>query len=210
MKAITTYDLRPDQCTTGKTFRVMAWGSAALQIVSLYVVLMHLTSVPSDFTAWASGLPEAIRPLVLAAPGVANLLVLCAIGFWFRRFMGRRLDEEQRLRDSESFARATVDALPTQIAILDGSGAILATARGWREFAAANGEDGKLIRDTVNYLAECDALAGRHVPEGATFAAGIRAVATGHQGVFLMEYDCHIPQRDGSGKKVTGAPPAQL
>ncbi|HEX8912254.1 MAG TPA: histidine kinase dimerization/phospho-acceptor domain-containing protein, partial [Humisphaera sp.] len=211
MKANTsTPSARPEPLVSGNAFRLLACASALLQIVSLYVLLVQLTGGPgaAELGAWANDIPADRRPLVVAAPGVANLIVLIAIGVWFGRFMRRRVRQERALRESETFARATVDALPAHIAILDGAGGILATNRAWREFAKANGEDGKLIRDTVNYLAECDALAGRHMAEAAALAQGIRAVAAGHKDVFLMEYDCHVPARDAAGRPRFSEPPA--
>lgn len=209
MKAITTYDLRPERCATGRLFHLLAWVSAALQIGSLYVILLHLAGSQSAIDPWIASLPQEVRPYALAIPGIINLLVLCATGLWFRRFIVRRLKEERQLRESETFARATVDALPTHIAILDGAGAVLATNHAWRTFAAANGDDAKLIRDKVNYLGECDALAGRHVPDAAQFAAGIRAVLSGRETEFLMEYECHVPRRDANGRPRYMEPPAQ-
>jgi len=209
MKAITTYDRRPDRCTTGRGFHVLAWLSVALQVSSGYLVVMKLAGLPSPVDAWMGYLPDPARTYAVALPGAVNLLVLCIIGCWFHRFMVRRRREEKQLRESESFARATVDALPTHIAILDGAGGVLATNRAWRDFAVANGDNAKLIRDCINYLAECDALAGTHVPEAAAFAAGIRAVASGHREDFLMEFECHVPQRDESGKARFLLPPAQ-
>lgn len=199
MKAI-TYDPRPGTGASGRTFTALALAAAALQVASLYVLLAPLSGggLPQD--AWANRLPDPVRPYLIAAPGAANLLVLCATGLWFRRFMRRRVRDERRLRESESFARATVDALPTHIAILDANGGVLATNRAWREFAAANGDGAKLVRDAPNYLAECDALAGRQMAEAAALAAGIRAVAAGHRDVFLMEYDCHEPPRGPDGR----------
>ncbi|QOV88355.1 ATP-binding protein [Humisphaera borealis] len=209
MKAITTYDRRPERCISGRLFHLLAWASAALQIASLYLVLIKLANGSAQADAWTASLPPEIRPYAIAAPGVANLLVLCAIGIWFRRFIIRRLREERQLRESETFARATVDALPTHIAILDGAGAVLATNAAWRKFAADNGEDAKLIRDKVNYLGECDAMAGRQVNEAIQLAAGIRDVINGRQDVFLMEYECHVPARDENGRPRYLAPPAQ-
>jgi signal transduction histidine kinase/CheY-like chemotaxis protein/HPt (histidine-containing phosphotransfer) domain-containing protein len=208
MKATTTYDRRPDRCSSGKLFRVLAGTSAMLQIASLYVVLTRLTSESPDLGPLASYVPEHARPYIIVVPGIANLLILVAIGFWFGRFMNRRVREERLLRESEQFARATVDALPAHIAILDNNGAVLATNRAWREFAKANGDDGKLIRETVNYLAECDALAGKHLTEAAALANGIRSVIAGHSEVFLMEYDCHVPARDEKGRPRYAEPPA--
>jgi signal transduction histidine kinase len=209
MKAVTTYDLRPDRCARGDAFRTMALASAGLQVISLCIVMVGILSVPTEYTPLAAQLPEFIRPFAVAGPGAANLLVLGAICVWFRRFMKKRMADEQKLRESETFARATVDALPTHIAIIDERGTILATNHAWRQFVAANGKDGKLVFDAVNYLAECDALAGQHLPDAAAFAAGVRAVASGHRDVFAMEYECHVPQRDAAGKVRSNEPPAK-
>jgi signal transduction histidine kinase len=154
--------------------------------------------------------------------------VLVAAVAGFGRFMRRRGRDERQLRASEAFARATVDALPTHIAILDATGAVLATNRAWQAFAAdggggaagqaagrpvgaagRDGQDGKLVRDALNYLAECDALAGRQVPGAAALAAGLRAVAGGRQDAFVMEYDCHEPARDAAGRPRWSEPPAR-
>ena len=104
-----------------------------------------------------------------------RLLVLLMATWWFRRFINRRLRKEKLLRDSESFARATVDALPTHIAILDGGGEMLSTNRAWHDFAAAlrttargsSAQDSAATRSRSNYLAVCDGLAGKHVPDAA-------------------------------------------
>jgi signal transduction histidine kinase/CheY-like chemotaxis protein/HPt (histidine-containing phosphotransfer) domain-containing protein len=122
-----------------------------------------------------------------------NATLLLVSGLWFAQFMRRRGREEQALRESEEFARSIVDALPTHIAIISADGVLLSTNRTWREFAAANGEHAKLISSGSNYLAVCDAAAGRHCTDSTAFAAGIRAVASGHRDEFIMEYACHAP-----------------
>ena len=133
-------------------------------------------------------------PALLSLAGLMSLLLLV---LRFRRFIGPRLRDERRLRDSERFARSTVDALPTHIAIIDGAGTVLSTNRAWRAFAAANGYNAKLIRDGVNYLAVCDAAAGRGCSDAASFAAGIRAVAGGKADEHTWEYACHRPADAG-------------
>ena len=44
-KPITTYDRRPERCSSGRLFHVLAWMSAALQVVSLYLVLIQLAAI---------------------------------------------------------------------------------------------------------------------------------------------------------------------
>ena len=125
-----------------------------------------------------------ITALVLVELGVLELATII-----LRRFLKRQRHAEELLRDSEQFARAIVDALPTHIAILDGTGVVMATNRAWREFAAAKGEGNDRVPEGTNYLAFCDEAAGaRRDPQQAAFAVGIRAVARGQQEEFSQEY----------------------
>ena len=48
--------------------------------------------------------------------------------------LAKRLERERLSTESATFARSTVDALPTHIAILDQSGVVLAVNRAWKEF----------------------------------------------------------------------------
>jgi signal transduction histidine kinase/DNA-binding response OmpR family regulator len=131
--------------------------------------------------------------LVSAIPDLATIILA---GWGLRMFIGWRLRDEKNLRESETFARATVDALPTHIAIIDEFGGVLSTNRAWRELASSAGADGagpKLVRDGPNYLALLDGAPSRNRAEAATLAAGIRSVAAGHRSEFLMEYECVPP-----------------
>ncbi|HWP40947.1 MAG TPA: ATP-binding protein, partial [Tepidisphaeraceae bacterium] len=87
-------------------------------------------------------------------------LLLWAYGM-LRRYLHRHEAQDEALRESEWFARSTVDALSAQIAILDSSGTILAVNRAWREFSGGLGQAivGRCSEGT-NYLAMCDAAAG--------------------------------------------------
>ena len=140
-----------------------------------------------------------------------DLFVLVVAAWWFRRFIHRRLRDEMVLRESESFARATVDALATHIAILDVSGEILSTNRTWHDFSTTYGAAAKLIcadsdgGSRANYLALCDALAGKHDADATALAAGIRAVAAGQRDEFGMEYEWwSTPANSASGKQPDG------
>ena len=130
--------------------------------------------------------------LCLVALVVVELGMLEVAAVILRRFVRRQRRAEELLRESEQFARSIVDALPTHIAILDGNGAILATNRAWREFAASGGEGNDRVSEGTNYLAFCDELAGaRRDTRAAAFASGIRAVARGQQDEFALEYAAH-------------------
>ena len=94
--------------------------------------------------------------------------------------------ETVRARD---FLQATLDSLAAHIAVLDDAGEILLTNRAWADFAAANGSGPIGLGE--NYLAACDAAVGDE--SAARVAAGLRAILSGSEGEFSMEYPCHSP-----------------
>lgn len=109
------------------------------------------------------------------------------------RYAIERQRIKQQLRESEQFLLASMDALTAHIAILDPTGTILFVNKAWQEFAAANGIDPVLVDKGSNYLEVCDAVTGDEAEMAKDFAAGIRAVLTGAQQSFEMEYPCHSP-----------------
>jgi diguanylate cyclase (GGDEF)-like protein/PAS domain S-box-containing protein len=100
---------------------------------------------------------------------------------------------EESLRESERFARATVDALSANIAILDRSGTIVAVNRAWRDFADANPPVSGNVCEGANYLEVCAAAKGEGEENARAFAAGIREVLAGTREKFSLEYPCHSP-----------------
>lgn len=101
------------------------------------------------------------------------------------------------MRERESFARNTVDALSARIAILNGTGTIIAVNRAWRDFALACAHSIKKVAEGANYLAVCDAATGEEAGQAAAFAAGIRAVVSGESAEFSLEYPCPTPSGEG-------------
>ncbi|QIN77651.1 PAS domain-containing protein [Rubrobacter marinus] len=91
----------------------------------------------------------------------------------------------------EFFARATLDGLSAHVAIVDGSGTIVAVNRAWREFAEANGAAVN-VSEGANYLRVCDS-ASDHDEEAGVFAEGLRAILSGERERFAREYPCHAP-----------------
>jgi diguanylate cyclase (GGDEF)-like protein/PAS domain S-box-containing protein len=100
---------------------------------------------------------------------------------------------EESLRESERFARATVDALSAHVAILDSAGTIVAVNRAWRDFAEANPPVAGNVCEGANYLQVCAAAKGESMEDAKAFAAGIREVLAGAREKFSLEYPCHAP-----------------
>jgi PAS domain S-box-containing protein len=104
-----------------------------------------------------------------------------------------RKQTELRLRDSEAFNVGVLDSIVDQIAVLDERGVIVAVNHAWRRFAEDNGAPwlGHRVLG-MSYLAACggpEARAGG--AEASSAHAGIRAVLSGAERQFQMEYPCH-------------------
>jgi diguanylate cyclase (GGDEF)-like protein/PAS domain S-box-containing protein len=120
-----------------------------------------------------------------------------AYGMAALRTRTARQQAETALRQSERFALATIDALPANICVIDGTGAIIATNRSWQAFACANSDDGAAIAaGSFNYLQVSDAAAAAGVREAATVAEALRAIIRGDRERFIIEYACSSPTEE--------------
>ena len=124
------------------------------------------------------------------------------LGAFARAVVGRlellgALEREQATREEEAqrgrVLQQTLDSLSAHLAIVDESGEIVAVNGVWRAFAEANGGDTRKVCEGANYLRVCDSATGSYSEEAAAFARGIRAVLSGRQESFEMEYPCHSP-----------------
>lgn len=84
---------------------------------------------------------------------------------------------------------AVIDSLPTEIAVLDATGEIVATNLAWQRFALRHGGDTATCGVGVNYLAVCDRCSGPGAEDAAVAARGVRAVLSGELKFFDFEYD---------------------
>lgn len=91
------------------------------------------------------------------------------------------------------FWQSILDAMPSHLAILDGTGTIIAVNRAWRDFARKNGADPAAVSEGINYLDVCDRASGESAEGAKQAAAGIRAVLRGKQKSFSLDYACHSP-----------------
>ena len=107
------------------------------------------------------------------------------------------LEREQAAREEETRRsqelQGTLDSLSAHIVIVDESGEIVAVNEVWRAFAEANGGDPEKVSEGANYLQVCDSAKGLYADVAAYFAKGIRAVLSGRQERFEIEYPCHSP-----------------
>lgn len=109
----------------------------------------------------------------------------------------RRQGEEQLLVNKQ-FLDAILDSVPSQIAVLDRNGTILAVNKTWRQFALDNSPTpGEPARNTLvgaNYLAICEtAITQDADPDAAAARRGILSVMNGSASSFYLEYPCHSP-----------------
>lgn len=95
-----------------------------------------------------------------------------------------------------SFLQAVLDAMPLNVAVLDSAGVITMVNRAWLEFASDNGARADQLNGPgVNYLAVCEQCSGPDADCARRAAAGLRAVLSGQQASFSMEYPCHSGDR---------------
>jgi len=89
---------------------------------------------------------------------------------------------------------AVFEALPSQMAVLDDAGQVVAVNRAWRRFA----DDGGLAMPDhgigSNYIEVCRRADPRTDPEAAEAERGLRDVLDGRRDTFALEYPCHSPQ----------------
>ncbi|MGZ9189944.1 MAG: PAS domain S-box protein, partial [Nitrospira sp.] len=103
---------------------------------------------------------------------------------------------EEALRETERFLRSTLDGLSANIALLDEQGKILLVNKAWREFAENNGIISvSAVSEGSNYLRICDSAYGESSEEAGPFAECIRAVLSGVNESYALEYPCHSPDK---------------
>ncbi len=98
---------------------------------------------------------------------------------------------EQRVLQSERFARSTLDALTKHISVIDSTGKIVSTNRAWKRFAEENSGSWMSMSEEANYLQVCDQSAANGDRDAATVANAIRRVFAGEIDTWSIEYPCH-------------------
>ena len=114
--------------------------------------------------------------------------------------IARDITEQVRAADEilerELFSRSVLESIQGPATVVDADGTILAVNADW--IAGRSGHDDDLGSGNVgtNYLALCDDEASRGVPGSAQAAAGLRAVLSGAEEGFRLDYPIYGPDEE--------------
>jgi len=90
--------------------------------------------------------------------------------------------------------RGVLASLPSQTAVLDETGTIVAVNDAWLAFWESNGGSGPSGLVGGNYLSVCDTADGECADEAGRTAAGIRDVVAGLRDSYVLDYECSSPE----------------
>jgi PAS domain S-box-containing protein len=111
----------------------------------------------------------------------------------------KRAVAERLLSKSDAFGRAILDAVPTEIAVVDREGVIVAVNEPWDRFSRENssqhGVPAPRTQVGVNYFSVCQSVGDECADDAAKARAGIEAVQAGLLPSFTLEYPCHSPSK---------------
>ncbi len=102
------------------------------------------------------------------------------------------LERTAQLVESERFLRASIDALSSHIAVLDGEGRIVATNLAWRRFAEKLGLPSASCEAGASYLEESESALASGVSELATKVQNLRAILSGEKDTVEFEFRCPL------------------
>ncbi|MEO6927924.1 MAG: PAS domain S-box protein, partial [Casimicrobiaceae bacterium] len=109
-----------------------------------------------------------------------------------RTFVLQRAQEHGRHAEAAKQA-AILNALPANIALVDGAGVIVSVNNAWRHFATANLLQGPAFAIGVNYLDVCEHVVGADAEQARHVATCIRRVLRGAIASFSLDYRCDSP-----------------
>ncbi|MDP2169370.1 MAG: response regulator [Rhodocyclaceae bacterium] len=109
-----------------------------------------------------------------------------------------RAREQVLARQAEAnlFTRATLDALPAHIAVLDSSGRIMLTNIQWRKFAQQNGLPAAACSEGASYLGTCQQVQAAGDESASAATRLIEDLLGGQRTEGSFEYPCHSPQQE--------------
>lgn len=110
----------------------------------------------------------------------------------------------------ESYVINALDALNSNIAIIDFDGLILKVNKAWKEFGKNNGAIGNSTLEGANYFRACETRSTNFNSSGPTALKGIKDVINGIVEEFYLEYICNSPNEERwfymRVKKIEGVP----
>ncbi|MBF0289958.1 MAG: PAS domain S-box protein [SAR324 cluster bacterium] len=97
------------------------------------------------------------------------------------------------IEDLLKFLQATLNALSSNIAILDHQGKIIAVNKAWNQFAEWNGYAGENYGLGANYLQICQGAEGENAEEASEVETAILQVMRKKADTMEVKYPCHSP-----------------
>lgn len=88
----------------------------------------------------------------------------------------------------DTVLQAALDGLSIRLAVIDGSGCVVAVNAAWRNADATGGGDWESCGVGASYLDRCEAATGEGAAAARALASGIREVASGRRTEFGLEY----------------------
>ncbi|MGC3981774.1 MAG: PAS domain-containing protein [Steroidobacteraceae bacterium] len=125
--------------------------------------------------------------LTRLGPAIENALNM-------RREHAAKLSTEREQQKLAALNSALLDSLPAQAALLDKQGNIIATNAAWRNDGIRDGFSNPAWRIGSNYAAACEQRADRDNLHALGVARGVRAVLSGEDDHFTLEYPAHNKQ----------------
>jgi hypothetical protein len=156
-------------------------------------VSKHLSPLPTSYYLDVSD-PDLI---VLRRSDASYVAAFSAQGATTESIVEAAKEDYQRILDQRLTGGETpsFEELPEHVAIVNGSGCIVAVNEAWRRFARENGGDPKKDGVGANYLDVCDRASGEQSGYAKAFAEGIRSVLSDRKEQFTMAYPCHSRPR---------------
>ncbi|MBL8233271.1 MAG: EAL domain-containing protein [Bryobacterales bacterium] len=109
--------------------------------------------------------------------------------------LSRRLKSSQsKLRLLAQRQRMVIDSVPSEIAVLDATGKVVAVNSAWRRFATHNGFRERKHGVGTNYVDICRRATGPESDGAAEVANGLERVLSGEAKSFHYDYSCHTPE----------------
>ncbi len=105
----------------------------------------------------------------------------------------RKKAAEEKLVESERFAKSTLDSISKNIAVINDDGEIIAVNKSWNDFAEENDGNKSAVSVGANYLDVCKQSAEKGDEIAGEVYEKITNIIQDKENSFSLEYPCHSP-----------------